>query len=104
MNYFSIDATSDSGKLGRLINHSSNGNLITKILALNSVPHLIFVAKDDIKIGEEICYDYGDRSESSLKYFPWLAPSHANSKKKRLSRAQNVTEIEDTTMGIQESG
>lgn len=70
---FSIDATAESGRLGRLVNHSRNGNLTTKIISVNSVPHLVLIAKEDIDFGEEVCYDYGDRSKESLKYHPWLA-------------------------------
>ncbi|XP_060533527.1 histone-lysine N-methyltransferase PR-Set7-like isoform X2 [Cylas formicarius] len=70
---YCIDATAESGKLGRLVNHSRNGNLITKTMMIDKKPRLILVAKEDIKIGEEILYDYGDRSKESLKYHPWLA-------------------------------
>ena len=70
---YSIDATAESGRLGRLVNHSRNGNLTTKIISVGSVPHLVLIAKENIEIGEEVCYDYGDRSKESLKYHPWLA-------------------------------
>lgn len=70
---FSVDATAETGKLGRLVNHSRNGNLTTKIISINSIPHLVLIAKEDIEFGEEVCYDYGDRSKESLKYHPWLA-------------------------------
>lgn len=36
-------------------------------------PHLVLIAKDDIKEGEEITYDYGDRTRESLINHPWLA-------------------------------
>lgn len=72
--YFnSIDATEETGKLGRLVNHSRNGNLVTKTVAVNGQPHLILVAKNDIKPGVELTYDYGDRSKESLTHHPWLA-------------------------------
>ncbi|XP_036224034.2 histone-lysine N-methyltransferase Set8 isoform X2 [Bactrocera oleae] len=70
---YCIDATADTGKLGRLVNHSRNGNLITKVVVVKQRPHLILVAKDDIEPGEELTYDYGDRSKESLMHHPWLA-------------------------------
>lgn len=70
---YCIDATAESGRLGRLVNHSRNGNLITRTVVVDGLPHLVLIAKDYIKTGEEICYDYGDRSKESLKNHPWLA-------------------------------
>jgi histone-lysine N-methyltransferase SETD8 len=35
-------------------------------------PHLIFVTTRDIKIGEELAYDYGDRSKDAVQSHPWL--------------------------------
>lgn len=69
----SIDATAESGKLGRLVNHSRNGNLTTKTVVLNGKPHLVLVAKDDLQAGVEVTYDYGDRSREALQHHPWLA-------------------------------
>ncbi|KAJ8978776.1 hypothetical protein NQ317_015500 [Molorchus minor] len=34
---------------------------------------LVLIAKEDIKTGEELLYDYGDRSKESLMHHPWLA-------------------------------
>ncbi|XP_067612925.1 histone-lysine N-methyltransferase Set8-like [Eurosta solidaginis] len=70
---YCIDATEDTGELGRLVNHSRNGNLITKVVVVKQRPHLILLAKDDIEPGEELTYDYGDRSKESLLHHPWLA-------------------------------
>uniref|UniRef100_A0A6P7FQ10 [histone H4]-lysine(20) N-methyltransferase n=1 Tax=Diabrotica virgifera virgifera TaxID=50390 RepID=A0A6P7FQ10_DIAVI len=70
---YCVDATHESGKLGRLVNHSRNGNLATKTIVIDNKPRLVLLAKDDIKCGEEILYDYGDRSKESLKHHPWLA-------------------------------
>lgn len=73
-NYFcSIDATAETGRLGRLVNHSRNGNLIPRSITIDNKPRLVLLAKDDIKIGEELLYDYGDRSKESLEHHPWLA-------------------------------
>ncbi|XP_055923754.1 histone-lysine N-methyltransferase PR-Set7 isoform X2 [Eupeodes corollae] len=70
---YCIDATAESGKLGRLVNHSRNGNLITKVVVVKNRPHLVLIAKDDIEPDEELTYDYGDRSKEALLHHPWLA-------------------------------
>uniref|UniRef100_A0A182UQE6 [histone H4]-lysine(20) N-methyltransferase n=1 Tax=Anopheles merus TaxID=30066 RepID=A0A182UQE6_ANOME len=68
-----IDATAESGKLGRLVNHSRNGNLVTKTVPINNRPHLVLIAKEDIEKDVEVTYDYGDRSKEALLHYPWLA-------------------------------
>ena len=61
-NIFSIDATYESGRYGRLLNHSKlNPNCLTKVVTFSDIPRLIFVAKYDIVAGTELLYDYGDR-------------------------------------------
>lgn len=70
---FCVDATKENGRLGRLVNHSKKGNLKTQAFLISDRPHLIFTAKRDIPLGEELLYDYGDRSKASLKFYPWLA-------------------------------
>lgn len=55
------------------MNHSRNGNLVTRIVEVKSIPHLVLIAKDDIAKGVEVTYDYGDRSKESIRYHPWLA-------------------------------
>jgi len=71
---YCVDATSESRRLGRLVNHSrSQGNLIPKVVEVEDRPHLLLVARVDIAPGDELLYDYGDRSRVSLKYHPWLA-------------------------------
>ncbi|XP_051823898.1 N-lysine methyltransferase KMT5A-like [Antechinus flavipes] len=69
---YCVDATKESGRLGRLINHSKSGNCQTKLHPINGVPHLIVIATRDIAVGEELLYDYGDRSKASLEAYPWL--------------------------------
>ncbi|XP_017571802.1 lysine methyltransferase 5Ab isoform X2 [Pygocentrus nattereri] len=69
---YCVDATKETDRLGRLINHSKNGNCQTKLHNLNGVPHLIFVASRDIKAEEELLYDYGDRSKEAIAAHPWL--------------------------------
>lgn len=69
----SVDATKETHRLGRLINHSSkNGNCHTKLHDIDGTPHLIMLASRDIQDGEELLYDYGDRSKSSISAHPWL--------------------------------
>lgn len=58
--------------MGRLINHSKNGNCQTKLHDINGVPHLILTASRNIDEGEELLYDYGDRSKASIAAHPWL--------------------------------
>ncbi|XP_063388916.1 histone-lysine N-methyltransferase Set8 [Cydia fagiglandana] len=69
---YCIDATAESGRLGRLVNHSRTGNLHTKALWVDR-PRLVLLAAQDIAPGEELTYDYGDRSKESLQHHPWLA-------------------------------
>ncbi|XP_029426863.1 N-lysine methyltransferase KMT5A [Rhinatrema bivittatum] len=69
---YCVDATQESHRLGRLINHSKNGNCHTKLHDINGIPHLILIASQDIKVGEELLYDYGDRSRASIEAHPWL--------------------------------
>ena len=71
---YCIDATEESGRYGRLINHSKkNPNISPKVVMLNTTPRLIFLAKFEIMPGQELLYDYGDRSPKSILAFPWLA-------------------------------
>lgn len=71
---YCIDATKETGKLGRLLNHSRiSNNCRTMVVPISGKPYLIIVAKRDIEIDEELLYDYGDRSKESLKAHPWLA-------------------------------
>ncbi|XP_077478368.1 N-lysine methyltransferase KMT5A-A [Stigmatopora argus] len=69
---YCVDATKETNRLGRLINHSKSGNLQTKLHDIDGAPHLILVASRDIDEGEELLYDYGDRSKASIAAHPWL--------------------------------
>ncbi|KII74717.1 N-lysine methyltransferase SETD8-A [Thelohanellus kitauei] len=70
---YSIDATLDKGRLGRLLNHSrTEFNLVSKIIEIRGIPRIVFYASKDIPKDVELCYDYGDRSKRSLKLYPWL--------------------------------
>ncbi|CAG0915622.1 unnamed protein product [Notodromas monacha] len=71
---YCVDATQESGRLGRLINHSkSQANLSTKTIMVDGKPRLALFATRDIGKSEELLYDYGDRSKESLANHPWLA-------------------------------
>ncbi|XP_074547139.1 N-lysine methyltransferase KMT5A-A [Halichoeres trimaculatus] len=69
---YCVDATRETDRMGRLINHSKTGNCQTKLHDINGVPHLILVASRNIEEGEELLYDYGDRSKASIAAHPWL--------------------------------
>jgi len=72
--HYCIDATVETGRYGRLVNHSRlQSNLMTKVIMNGKSPRLILVAKHDIEPGTELLYDYGDRSKESLAAHPWLA-------------------------------
>jgi len=71
---YCIDATSESGRFGRLVNHSRvTPNCVTKVVTLGNTPRLILVAKSDIVAGTEVLYNYGDTDKESLKAHPWLS-------------------------------
>ena len=71
--HWCIDATADTGRLGRLINHSrKRPNLRTKLFILNNEPHLIFLALDDIEEGTELLYDYGEKERDVIEANPWI--------------------------------
>lgn len=47
-----MDATAESGRLGRLLNHSRNGNCTTKVLDIDGRPYLLLIADQDIAEGQ----------------------------------------------------
>uniref|UniRef100_A0A8C6PZ53 [histone H4]-lysine(20) N-methyltransferase n=1 Tax=Nothobranchius furzeri TaxID=105023 RepID=A0A8C6PZ53_NOTFU len=69
---YCVDATKETDRYGRLLNHSKNGNCQTRLHSIDGKPHLILVASRDIKSEEELLYDYGDRSKDSISAHPWL--------------------------------
>ncbi|XP_037078307.1 N-lysine methyltransferase KMT5A-like isoform X2 [Pollicipes pollicipes] len=69
-----IDGTPETARLGRLVNHSRHANnCVTRSIEVDGRPRLVLLARNDIAKGEEILYDYGDRSKESLEHHPWLA-------------------------------
>ncbi|UJR25962.1 hypothetical protein I4U23_007310 [Adineta vaga] len=70
---YCVDATEETNRLGRLINHSrKNSNCQPKVFTVRDQPRLILVALRDIEIGEELFYDYGERRKDIVEAFPWL--------------------------------
>jgi len=71
---YCIDATAESGRYGRLLNHSkTKANCKTRLVEEpEGIPRLIIEAKVDIEEDAELLYDYGDRSQKALKAHPWL--------------------------------
>jgi len=74
-NKYCIDATQESGRYGRLLNHSCkiDNCKMKRVEYPEGTPRLILEAKRDISEGEELLYNYGDKSAKSLKVHPWLA-------------------------------
>lgn len=71
---YCVDASKESGRLGRLVNHSIEcANMITKVYEHKGEPRILFFAQRDITSGEELLYDYGERRQEVVKDFPWLA-------------------------------
>lgn len=63
---FSIDASAETAKLGRLVNDSLKfSNSKMEKIVIGNTPHLCLFATRDIECGEEILYFYG------LKDQPW---------------------------------
>ena len=72
-NTHSVDATTDNGRKGRLLNHSrTSANVVTKLLEVDDRPYLCLIAARDIAVGEELEYDYGERNREALDSHPWL--------------------------------
>jgi histone-lysine N-methyltransferase SETD8 len=71
-----IDATVDTGRYGRLINHSrKTPNCKSRLFIWNDTPHLVFFALTDIGEGVELLYDYGDTRRVAMEAHPWLKAS-----------------------------
>ena len=67
-----MDATAETSRLGRLINHSRTGNATVKVFQSSDGPKLIIEAKEMIQPDTEVLFDYGDHSKRSTELFPWL--------------------------------
>ncbi|KAI1721150.1 SET domain-containing protein [Ditylenchus destructor] len=74
--HYCVDATDETPYKGRLINHSVlKPNLKTKVVDFGKSFHLVLIAKRDIDEGEELLYDYGDRTACTVAKNPWLLNS-----------------------------
>ena len=70
----SVDATKDNGRAGRLLNHSRTvSNVVTRLLEVDDRPCLCLMAARHIRPGEELLYDYGERSSDAVLSHPWLS-------------------------------
>ncbi|KAF8561732.1 hypothetical protein P879_09003 [Paragonimus westermani] len=70
---YCVDATKETPRLGRLINHSRlHPNCQVKVITLDGTPKLVLFAKQTIHPGEELLYDYGDRDKETMELHPWL--------------------------------
>lgn len=68
-----VDATKESGRLGRLLNHSkSAANCATRLVNVKDRPYLILETTRDVQAGEELLYDYGERSKDIIQFHQWL--------------------------------
>ena len=66
-------STEESNWMGRLINHSkSKPNLTVRLVSSETRPYICIFASENIPVGNELLYDYGDHSSSSVKVFKWL--------------------------------
>ena len=65
LSFFSKDSTFEDGGryMGRLINHGKgrHANVVPKIVEFNAKPQIVFFAKKNINLGDELLYDYGER-------------------------------------------
>ncbi|KAA0150702.1 hypothetical protein FNF27_03113 [Cafeteria roenbergensis] len=73
--WHAVDATAERPEYGlaRYINHSARrANLRLWCVVVGGVPRISMLAKHDIREGDELLFDYGDREKSVLKHNPWL--------------------------------
>ena len=71
--YFSVDATKETGRKGRLINHSKlEANAKAKVIEVNNKPELWLIACKDIMPGQEILFNYDDTRRAVIESLPWL--------------------------------
>ena len=71
---YCVDATEESGRYGRLVNHSlKKSNCSTKVFTFADQLRLVLVAKQDLPVGAELLYDYGERDPETVEALPWLS-------------------------------
>ncbi|GAQ87333.1 histone-lysine N-methyltransferase [Klebsormidium nitens] len=64
-----VDAT-ETGNLGRLINHSCGPNCYSQITRVDGITRIILRAKRDVQAGEELTYDYRFAQEEDKDRVP----------------------------------
>ena len=65
-----IDSTRESGRIGRLINHSIKHRNVKPVdVVFNGKTRVGFVATRDIDKNEEILYDYGDNKAKQIEWY-----------------------------------
>ena len=70
-----VDATAERREygVGRLLSHSRRRpNLSCRAVLVDGVPRLMLVAREDVRFGDEVKFDYGERSKAVLRRFNWL--------------------------------
>jgi histone-lysine N-methyltransferase SETD8 len=71
-----IDSTFENNifsSYGRLISHSmKDSNIKPKLIICNEKPTIFFFARKNIAIGEELTFDYGEKSKTAISLNPWL--------------------------------
>lgn len=68
-----IDPTKQTSHMARYCNHSRNkANAKMKIRVLDEVPRAFLFASEEIAVGKEILWDYGDRDKEATQQNPWL--------------------------------
>lgn len=56
------------------MNHSKTAaNVATKLVEVDSRPFLCLMAAREVAAGQELLYDYGERSCEAVEAHPWLA-------------------------------
>ena len=73
---YCIDATCEPDEIsfGRLINHSrAHPNLCPKKFIIDGIPVIVFLAKKDIDINEELFWDYAEKQNKELAHCDWAA-------------------------------
>ncbi len=72
-----VDVTKESGRLARLVSHANphrkRCNSRAEVIVWHGKPQLILRATRDIKKGEELAYDYGERRPAVVQASPWLS-------------------------------
>jgi len=56
---YSIDATAEDGRMGRLANHSRKGTAKMRVVLVDSLPRLCLFATADMSHSQQVLYDYG---------------------------------------------